>query len=124
MQQHPAGYDILTNDRTRATPASEAYRRAKRCHMALRVTEESLTDSIAAMPDAADGLAFLLERHRETVAQLTQWAFALIRGLEQEEFDSLEGVDRKIADLEIAVQREIGDATADELSRKISHGEE
>lgn len=113
---------MLKSEGISAMPAPEAYRRAKRCQTALRLTGESLAESIAAMPDAADGLATLLQRHRETVAQLTQRAFALIGSIERG--DALEGGDRTIADLEIAVQRAIGDATADELARKISHGEE
>lgn len=114
----------------KASP-SQFHRRAERCLAALRLTDDSLADAIGAMPEAADGLVARLLHHRETAARLTREASILIEGMGKM-FGGVEplgataqakaGCD--IATLERAVQILIGDATADELSRTISHGEE
>lgn len=112
------------NAQEAASLASEFLRRARRSHAALRLTDESLVAAIDAMPDAADGLAARLRLHRESVACLDRRASALIARAGSPDFAANPGVDREIADLEVAVQKLIGDATADEFARKVSHGEE
>ena len=114
----------------KASP-SQFHRRAERCRAALRLTDDSLADAIGAMPGDANGLVSRLLHHRETAARLMREASVLIEdtgkmswGAEMLEAAAQAKAGCEIANLEMAVEILIGDATADELSRKISHGEE
>lgn len=94
-------------------------RRAERGCATLRDTDHALGIAIIASSNPADALVERLARHREAGARLLADADDLCSTL-----DRASDAARRVRGLELAVQRFVGDVTADELSRKMSHGEE